>query len=113
MSGSDMDKIKVIIKRPDEPFGHMATIENTLRNLQRIVGGKIEVLQCGTALMILNEEGKLLGFPRNFMMGAVFKEEIVGTVIICGSEGGDDGDEFASVPFGMETWKSLLHMWGN
>ena len=108
-----MNKINVIIKMPGEPVGHLATIENTLKELQKIVGGNIEVLRCGTALMILNEEGKIFGLPTNFMMGTVFKEPIVGTVIICGVEGGEDGDEFIDVPYGLETWKSLLRMWGN
>lgn len=30
------DKIKVIIKRPDEQYGHVTNISNTLENLQNV-----------------------------------------------------------------------------
>jgi len=55
-----MAKIKVIIKRPDEQYGHMTYISNTLKNLQRTVEGYIEVVPLRSDLvMICNEEGRL------------------------------------------------------
>jgi len=33
-------KIKVIIKRPDEKYGHVTGISRTLENLQKTVGGR-------------------------------------------------------------------------
>ena len=56
-----MRKIKVIVKRPDEKIGHVTYISNTLENLQKIVGGKIEVVHTGISglILILDEEGKL------------------------------------------------------
>lgn len=55
-----MEKIKAIIKRPDETHGHMTWISNTLENLQRTVGGFIEVVPLTVnSVMILNEEGKI------------------------------------------------------
>lgn len=32
-------KIRAIIKRPDEEYGHVTNIANNLKNLQRTVGG--------------------------------------------------------------------------
>jgi hypothetical protein len=34
-------KIKVIIKKPEDEFGRLVEIENTLRTFQHIVGGYI------------------------------------------------------------------------
>lgn len=39
-----MDKISVIVKAPGEKTGHMETIDNTLRALQELAGGPIEML---------------------------------------------------------------------
>ena len=37
-------KIKCIVKRPDEQFGHERLIDDTLKNLQATVGGYIETI---------------------------------------------------------------------
>lgn len=37
----------------------------TLKELQGFVGGYIQVIRVGSALYVLNEEGKLLGLPAN------------------------------------------------
>lgn len=37
----------------------------TLEELQAFVGGYIEVIRVGSALYVLNEEGKLLDLPAN------------------------------------------------
>ena len=39
-----MAKIRAIIKRPDEEYGHVAHISATLENLQKTVGGYIETV---------------------------------------------------------------------
>lgn len=103
------EKIKAIIKRPDEKYGHVTWISNTLKNIQGIVEGYIETISCGPAVIICNEEGKLLKLQHNFIIGEVFKDMVCGTVIICGR----DGDEFSDVPFDMGTWKRMLSQWGN
>ena len=102
-------KIRCIIKRPDEQYGHVTNISNRLENLQRTVEGYIEVVPVKQSpdgkdiILICNEEGKLRGLPHNFYL---WDEEIVGTVIICGV----DGDEFGDLPltFGLAEWKKLL-----
>ena len=111
MRGESMNKIKAIIKRPDEPIGHVSWISDTLENLQRTVGGLIEVVPITPdgLVMICNEEGKLRGLEKNFVMGMMCKDVIVGDVIICGTE----GEEFADVPIDRKTWATLLEKWGN
>ena len=104
-------KIKAIIKRPDEQYGHMTSISDNLANLQKHVDGPIEiipVLKDKGLVLICNEEGKLRGLQRNFIMGLPpFHDVIVGTVILCGTE----GEELADIPIDFETWKFLLDRW--
>jgi hypothetical protein len=105
-----MDKIKAIIKRPGEPYGHVSYISNTLKNFQHIVGGYIETVPVGTdgTVIVCNEEGKILGLPRNFVMGfAPFQDIICGTVVICGTE----GEEFGDIGIDMREWKRILNIW--
>ena len=104
-----MSKIKAIIKRPDEEFGHIVNISCTLENLQKIVGGKIETLYLGRGtILIANEEGKLLGLEPNFRIGCGnFADVIVGTAIVVGQ----NGDDFGDIPITFQTWKNLLTAW--
>jgi hypothetical protein len=85
----EMNKIKVIIKKPAEPYRY-AEIENTLEAFQAIVGGYIECMGFGDDVLVCNEEGELIGLPENFRLRG---DIIVGTVIVCGS----DGEEFCDV----------------
>lgn len=104
-------KIRVIIKRPDEKYGHVTHISATLKNLQTQVGGHIETVTIGDGIVIIcNEDGKNIGLERNFIMGFIpFIEVIVGTVIICGA----DSEDFRDVPISLKEWKQMLKVWGN
>jgi hypothetical protein len=42
-------------------------------------------------------------------MGMYLPDRVVGTVVICGT----DGEEFADVPITLKEWKLILEMWGN
>lgn len=94
-------KIRVIIKRPDERYGHVTNISNTLKNLQRTVEGYIETVTLGDIVIICNEEGRLLGLePHVFRYrGETFV--FCGTIIFAGV----DGDEFADVPISFREYK--------
>ena len=103
-----MSKIKAIIKRPDEEFGHMTNISCTLENLQKIVGGHIETVYLGGLILIVNEEGKLLGLEPNFRLDqGAFADVIMGTAIVVGQK----DDDFGDVPITFQTWKNLLTAW--
>ena len=113
-------KIKCIIKRPDEQFGHVTWISDSLENLQKTVGGYIETVSIDDheLVLIVNEEGKLRDMPYNFSAlcsahaynaYVEWREKLFGTVIACGTE----GDVFADIPIDFNEWKSLLCEWGN
>lgn len=105
-----MSKIRAIVKRADEKYGHMTNVSNTLKNLQNIVDGPIEVVSITENIAcICNEEGKLRGLPKNFILGQVMKDVIVGDVIIVGV----DGEDFCDLDLQFGTWKILLDSWGN
>lgn len=71
-------------------------IENTLEALQKAVGGYIETvrLRVDNAVMIVNEEGLLLGLPYNVTASGFAGQPIVGTAIIVGV----NGEEFTDIP---------------
>ena len=102
-------KIRVLIKRPDERFGHVCNISNGLENMQKTVGGYIETHTIAEScdgkpiILVCNEEGKLLNLEHNFYL---WDDEIVGTIFLCSSE----GEELTDLPvtFGMAEWKKLL-----
>ena len=88
------DKIKVIVKRPDEE-GHVTWISGSLENLQRTVEGYIETVTLSSdCVIICNEEGRLLGLPHNCRICGV---DFVGTIIVAGVR----GEDFASIPRSM------------
>lgn len=107
-------KIKCIIKRPDEEYGHVSAISDTLENLQRTVEGYIECVtlvhqtlgvdgECvlpGLAI-ICNEEGRLRKLPHNCVVDGI---DFCGTIIAIGVK----GDEFADVPLSFAEWKGWV-----
>ena len=104
-------KIRAIIKRPDEKFGHVTYISCTLKNLQRVVDGPIEVVPFASNMAIIcNEEGKLRGLDKNFIIKYTYSADvIVGEIAIVGV----DGEEFCDCPLDFSIWKRLLIQWGN
>lgn len=94
-------KIKVIIKRPDEEYGHVTSISCTLENLQKTVGGYIETLTMPGYVLILNEEGRLDESPFNCHVAGF---NLFGTIIVAGTQ----GDEFADVGISFEEWKAII-----
>lgn len=74
-------------------------VENTLEALQKQVGGYIETVTLvqEKAVMIVNEEGWLLGFGLNPVATMVAGTKIVGPALIVGV----DGEEFCNIPKGL------------
>ena len=104
-----MKKMRVIIKRPDEPFGHVCNISDRLENLQKTVGGYIEVVPLTVSpdgkriLLICNEEGKLQNLEPNIEL---FGDVIRGTFFLCS----ENKEEFDGLPltFGLAEWKLFM-----
>ncbi len=101
-----MNKISVIIKRPGEK-PYKTYISKTLENLQKTVGGYIEVVRIASDVcFIVDEEGLLKGLPYNF---SVYGTKLFGTAVFCGV----DGEDFTDMPVTFEQAKRLFpEMWG-
>ena len=73
---------------PDAPKKHIAPSNGTdfsLEELQSIVGGYIEIvhLDDDEFIMVVNEEGRLLGLPSNHDASSIAWQPIVGTALLC------------------------------
>ena len=95
-----MEKIRAIVKRPDEEIGHVTNISPTLHNLQNIVGGRIETVTVAPGVVVIcNEEWRILELPYNCeirgrdLMGE-FTVDFGGEIVVVGTE----GDEFVDLP---------------
>ena len=77
----------------------MTEIENTLEAFQEAVGGYIETvtLERTGLVVIVNEEGKLMGLPLNGMLniGRLIGEPLAGPVLVVQAD--PDGEDFAGV----------------
>lgn len=95
-------KKKVIIKRPGErPVS--TNISDTLENLQKHVGGYIEIFPLATDLVVIcNEEGKPLGLPYNCN---IIGEDFCGTIIFAGR---DKDEELADIPIDFKQFKKMF-----
>lgn len=87
------ERINVIVKYPHKP-ARMFTIPDELWVYQELVGGYIETVatdELVDALLIVNEEGRLLGLEENVL-------GLVGTVLLVGV----DDEDFADAPITPE-----------
>ena len=83
--------MKAIRKKPG-CVPELIDIDNTLKALQTEVGGYIETLTIASdAVVICNEEGRILGLPDNCRVCGV---DFVGTILVVGR----NKDEFCDVP---------------
>ena len=97
-----MAKIKVIIKRPDEQYGHVTHISPRLENLQKTVEGYVEMVTViKGVILICNEEGKLRDLEPNMWLNG---DLIRGTIIICGQSGEDISD----IPITLQQWRNIV-----
>lgn len=82
--------MKVIYKAPGAA-PEIRDIPNTLKELQETVGGYIETVTIATdAVIICNEEGRLLGLPHNCRFCGI---DFCGPILVSGYS----GDEFTSL----------------
>jgi len=91
--------MRIVVVEPDKaPYER--EISGSLRSMQEIVGGNIEVVySCREDIaLICNEEGVLLGFPLNRVLrdenGQIYNI-ISGTFFLCAAP--PDGESFASL----------------
>lgn len=81
-----MSKIKgITLKINEQP--RVEEIENDYKAFQNFVGGHIQALTISNdVVMIVNEEGKLMGLAPNFLCDTIH-DVIVGDVIFVGTDG--------------------------
>lgn len=98
-------KISVIIKQPGR-VPYKTAISPTLKNLQQTVGGYIETVTIAEdAVIICNEEGRLMGMPHNCTVMGI---DFVGPIAFAGV----DGDEFTDFPLCFQDFKKIFrHLW--
>lgn len=100
-------KVRVIIKRPDEEFGHVTNISPSLKNLQNTVGGYIECVTLGlydwgNIHIICNEEGRLDELEHNCEVCGI---DFVGTIIVAAA---NREGELIDLPISFEIWKNIV-----
>lgn len=80
------EQIRVLKLEPGK-VPEEVTMSNTLEAFQSAVGGYIETLELDSgAVLVCNEEGKLMGLPANRQVGG---DTIAGTFLIAGSADGE------------------------
>ena len=83
-------RIKGLLIKPDE-IPSLIEFEESLENLQRYVGGNIEIIQPfedDDVDVIINEEGKLNGLPLNRLLtskGNII-DALMGDILIVGAD---------------------------
>ena len=97
--------ISVLLLEPGK-VAKPALVNNTLEDMQRLVGGHIEALSLpGGGQLICNEDGKFLTLPQNRALkdeaGKVV-DVLVGTCFICGAK---DGEFISLTPDRMKQFK--------
>ncbi len=98
-----MHKIKVIIKEPGKK-PRSTNISASLENLQKTVGGYVEMVRLTADCVVLcDEEGRWNGkLPCCNICGYDF----CGTIILCGTA----GEEFADIPIDFQDAKRMFPM---
>ena len=99
----EIEKIKVLYKKVGED-SKVIEIENTLEAKQTLVGGLIEVINYDDALLVCNEEGKLLNMPPNLIFDCDY---IAGDCFVIGDDY-EKGDFKSLTDKEIEKYKSDL-----
>lgn len=93
-----MRKIKVIIKRPEEP-ARVTNISDSLKNIQNTVDGPVEAVTIASdAVVICNEEGRIRNLPYNCSICGI---DFVGTIIFVGIQ----DSKFTNFPLDFKDFK--------
>ena len=96
-----MRKIKVIVKRPDEKYGHVCHISDSMQNLQKTVGGDMEVVHGESFVILCDEDGNVKHYEENMTYNG---HHLVGTIIVadCDKEG------FTDMNITLADWKAIV-----
>ena len=99
-------KIKVVVKWPDEKYGHMTNISPSLKNLQKTVDGNIEYFYISKDMVaIVNEEGLVNDMMFNCM---VCGQPLFGTVVFAGLDPENEEHGLKDIPIDFKTFKKVF-----
>ena len=88
------DKMKVVMVEPGKP-AYITEIGSDYQSLKAAVGGLIEpIYYLEDAVMVGNEEAKLIGMEGNWRFG---DRIVAGPFFICGEKMTEDGADFCSL----------------
>jgi len=88
------ERMKVVMVEPNKP-AYITEIGSDLASMQEVVGGLIEPIYfLGDAIMVGNEEAKLIGMDGNRRFG---NNIVVGPFFICSEKMTEDGAVFCSL----------------
>lgn len=90
------EMMKVVMVEPNKP-AYITEIEHSLKGMKEAVGGLIEpiyYLDEPRAVMVGNEEAKLIGMEGNCRFG---ERIVAGPFFICGEKMTEDGMDFCSL----------------
>lgn len=88
------EKMKVVMVEPNKP-AYITEIGSNLASMQEAVGGLIEPIYfLGDAIMVGNEEAKLIGLDGNRRFG---NNIVAGPFFICSEKMTDNGTVFCSL----------------
>lgn len=98
-------EIKVLLVKPGQ-YPEEIKVEQTLENLQKLVGGDIEVVYPwkDKACIVCDDEGKLKGSPLNRPLEDY--DALAGTFLVCGL---DDCDFCSLTPDQMKYYEEKYH----
>lgn len=97
------NEIKVVMVEPHKT-PTITTIKTKLENLQKAVGGLIEIIDIEDNVCILcNEEGKLIGLEGNRRLA---NDILVGAFYVCGSN--NEGELISLTDTQIEKYKQLF-----
>ena len=111
-AGEAGKKMQILVIRPGQR-PERAEIGPELEDMQRVVGGNIQVFQPfeDEVAVICNEEGKLDGLPPNraiYSDGGEMVDIVAGTFFICGTP--LSGDSFCSLPeVQIKKYEEMFH----
>ena len=101
-----MKKLKAIVKRPDERYGHVTYISPTLENLQRHVDGNIEYFYPDKEIVaIVNEEGAVTDLIYNCTING---QQLFGNILFFGRDPNNEEHGLKDLPIDFKTFKRMI-----
>lgn len=105
------DMMTVLLVRPGKHPVEV-TIPHTLQELQKQVGGTIEIVYPWTDRsvgLVCHDEGKLLGMPLNRALPEI-GDAIAGNFLLCGLCDTEDGGSLCSLPPDQMEYTHILNI---